>query len=137
MTSWISLSSSRPFQRALNSGMGDKKMSIKSTLRAVLGIVLAGGGAASCATSKISRDLQNLPSGTSLDVIVQFASAPTKTALSSVTVPGGTLNKQLGLIKGALYHLPAAAISALNNNPNVKYVTPDRKLKGHLEFAEP
>jgi len=33
--------------------------------------------------------------------------------------------------------LPVAAINALANNANVKFASPDRKLKGHLEFAEP
>src|SRR5579884_1917134 len=37
----------------------------------------------------------------------------------------------------ALMNLPAQAIQALRNNPNVRYVSPNRALSGKLEFAEP
>src|SRR5437016_7204717 len=87
--------------------------------------------------SKLSKDLQNLPSSTKMDVIVQFVAPPGSSAINSVTVPGGSLKHQLPRIHAALYTLPVAAINALTNNANVKFASPDRKLKGHLEFAEP
>jgi len=87
--------------------------------------------------SKLSEDLQNLPSSAKLDVIVQFLTAPGTSAINSVTGPGGSLKHQMPGINGAMYTLPAAAIAGLEKNPHVKFATPNRKLKGHLEFAEP
>ena len=105
--------------------------------RTILAILLICASTLPGATSKLSRNLKNLPSNTTLDVIVQFAAAPSRSALSSVTVPGGKMKRQLGRIKSALYTLPDPAISALNNNTNVEYATPGRKLKGRVEFADP
>src|SRR6266568_3293045 len=102
----------------------------------ILTVLLIGAQSLFGASSKLSRELQNLPSNVTMDVIVQFTKPPSKAMLNSVN-NGSILKRQLPLIHGGLFTLPAAAILALNTNANVKYVTPDRKVKGHLEFAEP
>src|ERR1051326_7197442 len=87
--------------------------------------------------SKLSRDLQNLPLNSTVDVIVQFTAPLSSAALNSVVAAGGKLKLQLPRIKAAVFTLPAVALQGIEHNPNVKYASPDRKLQGHLEFAEP
>ena len=41
----------------------------------------------------------------------------------------------LGL--GLLASLPAPALQALANNPNVKHISPDRNLQGAMDYAAP
>ncbi len=43
---------------------------------------------------QLSKDLANVPSGTSVDAIVQFKAAPTAAMLDKVKVKGGALKKQ-------------------------------------------
>lgn len=83
----------------------------------------------------LSKDLQNVT--TTTDVIVQFNSTPTTTMISAVTMPGGSLKKKFNKVPGASFSLPPTAIAALISNPNVRYASADRKVKGTLEFAQP
>ena len=103
-------------------------------IRLAMGIVLA---ATAFGASNMSRDLQNVTK--TIDVLIQFnVNPPSAAAIASVTKGGGTLKKQFKNITGtAVYTLPAAVIPALATNTNVKYASPDRQLKGKLEFAEP
>src|SRR5579884_3640620 len=88
--------------------------------------------------SNLSPELQKLTSSSpSTDVIVQFVNAPSSTVLSGVTKGGGNLKKNYTHVRAALFNLPPAAIGALANNPNVKYVSPNRTISGKMEFAEP
>ena len=94
---------------------------------------LAFGG-----SSKLSKDLQNLPSGQSANVIVQYYKTPTTTDTSAATSAGATKLKKLGSFKGHGYSMsPAAAAKLASLNTNVKYISPDRPLKGAMNFAVP
>jgi hypothetical protein len=72
-----------------------------------------------------------------VDVIVQFTAAPTELDIVSIRRSGGALKRQLPNVHGALFSVPAAALQGIAANPRVFYVSPDRKLSGSLEFAEP
>jgi subtilisin family serine protease len=50
---------------------------------------------------------------------------------------GGTLNALLSSINGAAVSLPAANLNFLANDSSVAYISPDRGLRGSLEYAEP
>ena len=89
-------------------------------------------------TSKLSRDLQDLPSGQPVDVIVQYYSAPTLADAASATLVGASKGQKLGRFKGNRYTMPAAAAGQLASlDTNVKYISPDRPLQGAMNFAVP
>src|ERR1019366_9711928 len=78
---------------------------------------LAFGG-----SSKLSKDLQNLPSGQSTNVIVQYYKTPTTTDTNAATSAGATKLKKLGSFRGHGYSMSGAAAAKLVSlNSNVKY----------------
>src|SRR5437660_540664 len=89
------------------------------------------------AAGKVSRDLQTAPPAGVVDVIVQFKNPPSAADVTSIVRLGGKQKKSFPKIRGGLYTLPTAALQALSANPNVTYISPDRKLAGSLEFAGP
>ncbi len=87
-------------------------------------------------SSKVSKDLQNLPSGTTTNVIVQYYIPPGKTDSNAASSVGATNGRALGLIKGTRYGMSAAAAQKLVSlDANVKYISPDRPLRGALNLA--
>ncbi len=87
---------------------------------------------------KLSSDLQNLPSGTATNVIVQYYNPPGKSDSYAASSVGATNGRALGLIKGNKYHMSVvAAQNLVNIDSNVKYISPDRPLKGAMNFAIP
>jgi serine protease AprX len=50
---------------------------------------------------------------------------------------GATVLQKLDLINAALVQIPPVALAGLANNPNVRYISPDRGVKASLEYAEP
>src|SRR5215471_6680043 len=80
-------------------------------------------------SSKLSRDLQGLPSGTVAKVIVQYYSAPTGTDSNAAKSAGATNGKALGKFKGIGYSMnPGQAAKLLNLDSNIKYISVDRAL---------
>jgi serine protease AprX len=89
-------------------------------------------------SSKISTDLQNLAPGATVDVIVQYKSAPNSAEKNAAAGLGAQRGKGLGLIKAAKYTMRADTVAALvAKDSNVKYVSPDRPLQGAMNFAVP
>src|SRR5438105_5950874 len=64
---------------------------------------------------------------TTVDVIIQFRSLPGDNDNKAVKNAGGVHKGQLHLINGNLYTVPVKALKNLAQNPNVLYITPDRK----------
>jgi serine protease AprX len=89
------------------------------------------------AANKVSAELHGLPPAASVDVIVQFTHPPSAADLKAVDHAGGVLKHSFQSIHGALFTLKAGQLNAIAANPNIAYVSPDRKLSGSLEFAEP
>src|SRR5579872_4916743 len=78
---------------------------------------------------KLSKELrQTDPNGTP-EVIVQFTHAPTKKHYDLVTARGGTLRKNLSVVKGGVFRVPAKRLAELANDPNVAYISPNRPVK--------
>ncbi len=87
-------------------------------------------------SSKVSKDLQNLPLGVSTNVIVQYYIPPGMTESNAASSVGASNGKGLGLIKGTTYGMTAAAAQKLVSlDANVKYISPDRPLRGALNLA--
>jgi serine protease AprX len=99
----------------------------------LLGIVSAWPGLG----GQLSPDLRDLPPSTRVDVVVQFKHAPDGNDLNGIAGSGGRLKKTFKHVHGAVITVPVAALHGLISNPNVTYISLDRKLTGTLEFAEP
>src|SRR3989442_826628 len=96
----------------------------------VAGLCLADG------KHKLSKDLDALKgshSGASVDVIIQFNQTPTDAHHQKVQNKGGVLKTKLDFIKGAHYSVPVESLDALADDPDVAYISPDRRLSGALD----
>src|SRR6266852_1652061 len=96
----------------------------------VAGLCLADG------KHKLSKDLDALKgsnSGASVDVIIQFNQTPTEAHHQKVQNKGGVLKTKLDFIKGAHYSVPVESLDALADDPDVVYISPDRRLNGSLD----
>ncbi len=68
---------------------------------------------------------------------MQYRQMPTDVNHQKVRNHGGTLKSKLDVVKGAVYTVPPAALNDLAADPDIVYVSPDRQVKGLLEFAQP
>jgi serine protease AprX len=90
---------------------------------------------ASAQRSKIAPDLARIDTRSKVNVIVQFKHVPTEAQHMKVRNQGGRLTMRLGRVKAGLYSVPASALATLANDPEVAYISPDRKLKGKLDLT--
>src|SRR5215469_16991251 len=88
--------------------------------------------------SKLSRDLQVSRGHVNVDVIVQFANQPGDADVTRVLSKShGKLKARFARYRGGAFTVPASALNKIADDPNVAYVSLDRKVSGMLEFAEP
>src|SRR5258708_11761871 len=62
-----------------------------------------------------------------VDVIVQFKHKPNGGHFRKVQAYGGSLSRQLHSVKGGHFRLPLRAVQALAADPEVAYISPNRK----------
>ncbi len=87
---------------------------------------------------KLSADLDTRDPAALVDVIVQFNSTPTESHHKKVRNKGGQLKTDLSdVIRGSHYAIPAAKLAELSDDPDVTYISPDRQVRGSLDFATP
>src|SRR5205807_7030677 len=79
--------------------------------------------------TKIAPDLPQSNPNATIDVIVQFKTPPSKDELKQLG-PYGQIKKTYSVIKGINIVLPVSAIKQLQSDPNVSYISPNRKAKG-------
>src|SRR2546425_3185859 len=105
-------------------------------LFALITLLAAGLSLADGKKHKLSRDLDALKgghNGATVDVIIQFNQTPTDAHHQKVQNKGGVLKTKLGVIKGAHYSVPVESLDALADDPDVVYISPDRRLSGALD----
>src|SRR6266481_3296210 len=105
-------------------------------LLALITMLVAGLCLADGKKEKLSNDLNALKSGKSaarVDVIIQFNQTPTDAHHQKVQNKGGVLKTKLDFIKGAHYSVPVESLDALADDPDVTYISPDRRLSGALD----
>src|SRR2546425_6323154 len=85
--------------------------------------------------SKISSDLQGADPNSNLKVIVQFTEPPTSSHHETVIAQGGEHLKNLRLVNGALYTVPASALAELAKDPRVAFISPDRPVRRSLDHV--
>src|SRR4029077_5811867 len=101
-------------------------------------LLLAAGLSLADGKNKLSHDLDALKgghNGATVDVIIQYTTAPTDAHHQRVRNKGGALKVKLGAIKAAHYSVPTVALEALADDPDVAYISPNRPLKGSLDHV--
>jgi serine protease AprX len=93
-----------------------------------LGFVILSASFVFAGSPKIARDLHGKASSDRVDVIVQFTETPTARHHQKVFSKGGTLNRELSLVKAGSYSVPASELAALGADPEVAYISLDRPL---------
>ena len=86
---------------------------------------------------KIAKDLENRDPNSTVDVIVQFHQAPAERHHQMIRGKGGIHKSDLHVVKAAAYSVPASAIPQLADDPDVAFISPDRQVKGALDYANP
>jgi len=84
---------------------------------------------------ELSRARQGLGGNQNLEVIVQYKQAPKIAALARVQSNGGRMGAKLDLIKGAAFSVPVNALAALENDPEVQFVSVDHPVKGMDDYT--
>ena len=68
---------------------------------------------------------------------MQYKSAALSAQVKNLRVGNATVSAQLQVINGLRLVVPVAQLASLAADPNVTYVSPDRKVHGHLNNAAP
>ena len=98
-----------------------------------IAILLLTTSVAFAQTPKLGRDLEGIsPTGT-VDVIIQYDHFPTQGDHQKVFHQGGVLKGQYRNVRSALYTVPASALAQLAKNPQVTFISPNRKVHGTLD----
>jgi serine protease AprX len=101
-------------------------------------VVLLMASWSAAQSSKLSRDLQALPSSATVSVLVQYYHPPTSTDLTVAKGLGASNGKGLGLVKGYRWTMSQGQLSNLiNKDSNIKYISLDRRLQGAMNNAVP
>lgn len=111
----------------------------------VVALSLASAGALRADTSKLSPDLQNVPSTTKVQVIVQYAPGTQVTCsgilglldclVNDIVRLGGTILSQVPIVNGVVAVLDGNGLLSLSNQANVVYISRDRTLSPTLNNA--
>jgi serine protease AprX len=84
---------------------------------------------------KLSPELKGRHSNNSVNVIVQFRTAPTTQHEIRVSRHGGWVKQHLGPVKGLLVSVPASRLAELSNDPDVAYISSDRPISKQMNNA--
>jgi serine protease AprX len=88
------------------------------------------------AHGKIARDIDRSHPRDMVDVIVQFTVTPTAAHYKRMAARGATVKTRLHTIKAAAFRMPVSALSELEKDADIVYVSPDRtvSLKNDNEY---
>ena len=95
-------------------------------------VVLAFAGL-SFADNKVAPDLNDDPNAT-VDVIIQFKTAPTNQELKGLAI-NGKVKRQFKHITAVNAEIPWTIVANLENDPNVTYVSPNRNMTSSLDIV--
>lgn len=96
------------------------------------GVLAYGSGTTN---EKVSKDLKNVDPSSTVDVIVQWKNAAGQEQDDKVSNWGGKTKHKFSSVKAGKYSLPAYAVSALADDPDVAFISPDRPLKAKTDYA--
>jgi serine protease AprX len=78
---------------------------------------------------RLSRELEQLPANQVTDVIVQYGVRPTNSHFERILSRGGSMKTDLRAMRAGAFHVPASALAEMANDPDVKYISPDRPVR--------
>src|SRR6266568_5293299 len=112
-----------------------KRSAIWGMRTAVLLLVLLTASWSAAQSSKMSKDLQAVPSGTTVNVVVQYYNPPTTTDVNAAKGVGASNGKAVGLVKGYRWTMSQGNVpSLISKDSNIKYISLDRPLKGAMNL---
>ncbi|HEY6765008.1 MAG TPA: S8 family peptidase, partial [Candidatus Sulfotelmatobacter sp.] len=85
---------------------------------------------------QLSRARQGAGGSINVRVIVQYKQAPPTATLARVQNIGGRIAAKLDLVKGAAFSVPVNALAALENDPEVEYVSVDHTVSGLDDYTD-
>ena len=97
---------------------------MRLTLTVLIALLIPSFGQANSA--KLAPELQGLAPDATVDVIIQFKQTPTALQHATVSALGGQLKRNLDIIRGAHYSVPARQLEALSNDPEIVFISADR-----------
>jgi hypothetical protein len=103
---------------------------VKRFLVGIALIAVATSGFAQ--TSKAAASLQGRTDNAAIDAIVQFMTPPEYRHWLKIEARGGTVKQELKFIKALHVSIPASAIDALSQDPEVTYISPNRPIQAAL-----
>jgi serine protease AprX len=95
-------------------------------LGVVLLLLMLVPGLARAQSQKLSPDLERVPGGGAVDVIIQYRTVPTPSHFNRVVARGGLLHHDLRSINAGAFRVPVRMLAELAKDPEVKYVSLDR-----------
>ncbi len=102
--------------------------------------ILAGTCLLACtlgAHPKVAKDLEKHPKGSKVDVIVQYRAELKLVQETKGKLLGGVLKSKMKSINAIAYNIRVDELLKLAEDPDVKYISPDRSTKAKLDFANP
>src|SRR5205807_2828349 len=104
----------------------------------VIVTMLLTGSWSAAQSSKLSGDLQALPSTATVKVVAQYYNPPTSADLNAAKNLGASNGKGLGLVKAYRFTISRGQLTKLiSQDSNLKYVSLDRPLRGAMNNAVP
>ncbi len=101
-------------------------------------VVLSGLSASALpGQTKLAPELNRIGAAASLDAIIQYRHAPTAEHHRNMASRGAILKAELGGIQSRAYTVSPSLLRELENDDEVLYVSPNRKVAGLLDYAEP
>jgi serine protease AprX len=105
---------------------GTQPKGVWQKLLTAVGYVMLSASFVFATSPKIAKDLRGQAPSDQVNVIIQFTETPTGAHHQRVLRNGGTLNRELSLIKGASYSVRASTLATLAADPEVAYISPER-----------
>ncbi|MBI1790291.1 MAG: S8 family serine peptidase, partial [Acidobacteria bacterium] len=102
---------------------------------ATVGLCLLAAGPVIADSPKVAKDLKSGGGLDLVEVIVQFQTPVAQADLQTLRGAGGAVLRQLDLIKGVHIRVPRKALDVLALIPQVRFVSPDRKIGGSLDYT--
>ena len=102
----------------------------------LLALLLGALPPAFAGSRKIAKELEGTDPSKSVDVIVRFKQAPTAELHNKVLRHGGALKRELRIVRGGAYTVPASALAELAADSSVEYIAPNRPLHSTRTIRE-
>jgi serine protease AprX len=80
--------------------------------------------------SNLAPDLSYQDPDASVDVIIQYKQPPTAAMQERIIAAGGAFKAEFHSLNGALYSIRAQQLARLASDPDIVYISPDRKVRG-------